>query len=207
MSSEKASIPYRQIRAQYDAKTITVYQAYSSSIAIPAVEFQKLDASPNFSASRMTWIKPSWSWMMYRSGYSYKDDRQAHILAIKLTHEGFLELLRRATLTTEVQSEQTGKKVQRKERGESVKSVRVQWDPERTHNLGRLEYRSIQIGIAGEVTKKEWIDKWIVEIEDVTERARALKKALDEKSDLTKDELLDLGLIPEEREFEVPEEI
>lgn len=65
-SSElKPSIPYRQIRALYDDETITVYQAYCSSIALAAVEHQKLNASPDFKLGRMTWIKPSWCWMMF----------------------------------------------------------------------------------------------------------------------------------------------
>jgi hypothetical protein len=57
-------IPYRQIRALYDEENITVYQAYSAEIAVPAVEQQKLNASPQFKLGRMTWIKPSWAWMM-----------------------------------------------------------------------------------------------------------------------------------------------
>lgn len=56
--------PYRQIRALYDDETITVYQAYSAAIAIPAVRDQSLCASPEFKLGRMTWIKPSWCWMM-----------------------------------------------------------------------------------------------------------------------------------------------
>ena len=52
------SVPYRQIRAFYDDKTITVYQAYSAAIAVPAVSDQKLCASPDFKLGRMTWIKP-----------------------------------------------------------------------------------------------------------------------------------------------------
>lgn len=59
-----SSIPYRQIRAIYDDKTITVYQAYSASIAVAAVREQHLNASPDFLLGRMTWIKPSWCWMM-----------------------------------------------------------------------------------------------------------------------------------------------
>jgi hypothetical protein len=63
-TSESPNVPYRQIRALFDDKTITVYQAYSASIAIPAVRDQRLDASPDFLLGRMTWIKPSWCWMM-----------------------------------------------------------------------------------------------------------------------------------------------
>lgn len=62
--STTVTTPYRQIRALYTPTTITVYQAYSSAIAIPAVTHQKLSASPDFTFSRMTWIKPSWCWMM-----------------------------------------------------------------------------------------------------------------------------------------------
>jgi len=63
--TQPSETPYRQIRALYDEDTITVYQAYSEEIAIPAVKEQRLSASPKFSGARMTWIKPSWCWMMY----------------------------------------------------------------------------------------------------------------------------------------------
>lgn len=63
MSSDPPT-PYRQIRALYTPTTITVYQAYSPAIAIAAVAQQKLSAAPEFTLSRMTWIKPSWCWMM-----------------------------------------------------------------------------------------------------------------------------------------------
>jgi hypothetical protein len=55
----------REIRANYDAATIVVYQAYAPAIALPAVEAQRF-VSP-FSMNRMTWIKPSILWMMERS--------------------------------------------------------------------------------------------------------------------------------------------
>ena len=58
------SVPPRQIRAVFDSETITVYQAYPTAIASPAVKEQKLNASPEFKLGRMTWIKPSWCWMM-----------------------------------------------------------------------------------------------------------------------------------------------
>ena len=45
--------------------------------------------SPPFKMSRMTWIKPSFLWMMYRAGWGYKDAGQRRILAIDITREGF----------------------------------------------------------------------------------------------------------------------
>ena len=40
----------------------------------------------------MTWIKPSFLWMMYRSGWGTKTD-QERILAIDITREGFNTIL------------------------------------------------------------------------------------------------------------------
>ena len=200
-ASDRLPTPYRQIRASYDEDTITVYQAYSSTIAIPAVKQQKLNASPDFRLSRMTWVKPSWSWMMYRSGYSYKDARQAHILAIKMKHEHFKHLLSLAVLTHSMST--VTPTLELKEKNANVK---VQWDPERTPALGMLPYRSIQIGIPAAVTE-QWVEKWIVGIEDVTERAKALKATLDENSDLTIGELIERRLIPEERVYELSEDL
>ena len=219
-----AETPYRQIRALYDDETITVYQAYNSAIASAAVAAQKLHASPKFRPTRMTWIKPSWAWMLYRAGYSYKDPGQERILALKMRHADFVGLLEKAVLTTEhaaagspagpsgesrgdeLDSEATGKKGRKRHRGPENKSpdVKVQWDPERTVRLGRLEYRSIQIGIPAAVSP-EWTEKWIVSIEDVTEKARGLKRVLDERSDVTNAELVEMGLVPVERPFDVSE--
>ena len=188
-----SQIPYRQIRAHYDDETITVYQAYSDTIGKAAVTAQKLNASPEFKLGRMTWIKPSWCWMMYRCGYSYKDDRQTCVLAIKMKHEGFLNILENAKLSHGDNKNKDAKVV-------------VQWDPERSPDMAKLSYRSIQIGIPSQMTKT-WIDEWIVGIEDVTERARKLKAELDENQDITVEKLSGKGLLPEEKPYEVPEHI
>jgi len=194
MASTK--LPYRQIRAVYDDKTITVYQAYSDSIGKAAVKHQKLNASPDFKLTRMTWIKPSWTWMMYRCGYGYKDARQTCVLAIKVSHEGFIKLLENARLSTHDQND-----------GKKDGKVVVQWDPERSWRNGKLEdVRSIQIGIGPKLTE-QWIEEWIVSIEDVTEQARALKKELDENTKTTEAELKAKGLLADEKPFEVPNHV
>jgi hypothetical protein len=192
-ASEIPAVPYRQIRASFDEHTITVYQAYSASIAKAAVSSQKLHASPDFSFTRMTWIKPSWCWMMYRSGYSTKDSRQSHILALKMTHENFRNLLSHAAVThgTGLTDE------------EKAKPVRVQWDPERGPGLEVLPYRSIQIGI-GQSLGKQWVEGWIESIEDVTEKALLLKEEA-AKGQVGKDwgRLVEI----DERVYEVPGDI
>lgn len=184
-----------QIRALYDSTSITVYQAYSSAIATPAVTEQRLNASPAFKMTRMTWIKPSWCWMMYRSGYSLKQAAQERILAIQMTHEGFLTLLSQACLTSQVV-----------ETGGDSKKVRVQWDPERSARLDKLGFRSIQIGIPGDICER-WIEEWIVGIQDVTEKARKMKETLDAETGVSDEELIRRGLMPEERLYELPAEI
>nr|BFE97783.1 hypothetical protein GCM10020185_83190 [Pseudomonas brassicacearum subsp. brassicacearum] len=79
----------QQIRAVYDDKTIRVYQAYSDAIADSALT-RGTFVSPPFKMERMTWIKPSFLWMMYRAGWGFKDEGQKkRILAIDITREGF----------------------------------------------------------------------------------------------------------------------
>ncbi|KAI1191344.1 ATP-dependent RNA helicase DHX8 [Nemania serpens] len=205
----KANFKYHQIRARYDEETITVYQAYNSEIASAAVREQKLHASPQFRLTRMTWIKPSWCWMMYRAGYSYKDKNQERILALKMKHEHFITLLRNATLTTEPSKENApGTSAASSDKGIREKSsvVKVQWDPERTPRLDKLGYRSIQIGIPSSLAES-WAKEWIVGVEDVTEKARAMERELRENQGVTDDELVRKGLLPLEREFLVPADI
>jgi hypothetical protein len=76
----------RLIRAAYIADTVTVYQAYASAIADAAVRAGTF--VPPFSRDRMTWIKPSFGWMMHRSGWAAKPG-QERVLAIEIARTGF----------------------------------------------------------------------------------------------------------------------
>ncbi|KAK4226734.1 hypothetical protein QBC38DRAFT_479824 [Podospora fimiseda] len=196
MSSTKASTPQRQIRAFHDSETITVYQAYSVPIATAAVTAQSLSASPLFRTTRMTWIKPSWAWMLYRAGYSYKDPGQARILALKMKHADFIYLLEQGVLSSHKATNQKDAEARKKN-----EEVRIQWDPERNVRLDKLDYRSIQIGIPGALSER-WAKEMIVEIEDVTERAKELKRVLDERPDVMDEELSEMGLVPEEKLYQ-----
>lgn len=196
----KASRPSqnREIRAVFDDDTITVYQAYNYDIAAAAVRDQRLDASALFKPSRMTWIKPSWNWMMYRSGYSYKDSNQSNILALKVKRDFFESML----LNSVDHADSSSKR--------GREQVRVQWDPERNVRIGVLSsdysIRSIQIGIPADV-KDKWVNNGITEIRNVTEMAQRLRKVLDDQADVTDAELKDLGLIPDEKVYPVSEEL
>ncbi|KAL9597751.1 MAG: hypothetical protein Q9219_004945 [cf. Caloplaca sp. 3 TL-2023] len=116
-----------------------------------------------------------------------------------MTHENFRNLLLLASVMG------YGKVMTSEEK---LKHVRVQWDPERSVSSKTLPYRSIQIGITGEVRRK-WVENWIAEIEDVTEMARNLKRVIDmgKIEDVGTVELVGRGNIPEERVYEIDEEI
>ena len=111
----------------------------------------------------MTWIKPSFLWMMYRAGYGHKDDGQRRILAIDITHEGFRWALEHSSGSHipdgMSQEDWTALK--------AAKPVRIQWDPERDIHHNPLKHRSIQIGLTREAVQK-YVSDWIVSIEDIT---------------------------------------
>ncbi|MDE5885021.1 MAG: DUF4291 domain-containing protein [Oscillospiraceae bacterium] len=179
---------YQQIRAVYDASTIQVYQAYSAEIAEEAVRLGTF--GQRFKLTRMTWIKPSFLWMMYRSGWGLKEN-QEHILAIQIKRSAFDDMLQRAVLSS--YHENQGISYQEWQEKIRNSEIRVQWDPERDIYGNALNYRSIQIGIRGESVKK-YVNDWIVEIEDITDYVTDLRNKKDQKIDIT-------GLLPEEKVY------
>src|SRR5271157_3733689 len=86
-----------EIRADFDRETIAIYQAYSPAIADPALTAQRFVAP--FSFHRMTWIKPSFLWMMHRSNWGQKSG-QERILAVRITRAGWEKALSLAVLTS-----------------------------------------------------------------------------------------------------------
>ena len=76
----------KEIRAFYTEDTVRVYQAYNKVIANEAVKNGTFGS--NFKLDRMTWIKSSFLWMMYRCGWGTKEN-QEYILAIDLKREAF----------------------------------------------------------------------------------------------------------------------
>ena len=164
----------RQIRAVFDNETITVYQAYTAAIAIPAVENQKF--VPPFKMDRMTWIKPSFLWMMYRCGWGQKEG-QEHILAIKIKREGFQWALDNSCLShfdpdIHKSHDEWKEKLQKS-------PVRIQWDPERDIHLEKLDYRSIQIGLSG-IAVEKYLNEWIVSITDITPLCKKIHSLVSE---------------------------
>lgn len=143
---------------EYDETGVYVYQAYSNEIADYSIENQKL-GGPTFNKERMTWIKPSFAWVLYRSGYATKHN-QERILKIKIPHKSLADLLSNCVCKDHT----------------SGTLGRVQWDPARDlftadGNEPRklLNKRAIQIGLK-EILSENYVNS-IISIEDVTKLA------------------------------------
>lgn len=158
---EALETPQQQIRAVFDDTTIRVYQAYPDAIADAALAKGRF-VSPPFKMERMTWIKPSFLWMMYRAGWGFKDAGQRRILAIDISREGFAWALEHGCL-----SHADGNPVAPAGVNKDRFPVRIQWDPERDLYLNKLPYRSIQIGLSKEAVHL-YVTQWIRGITDVT---------------------------------------
>jgi Domain of unknown function (DUF4291) len=180
----------KQILAAYDEEGVFVYQAFKPSIVEAALRNGTF--ADGFNMERMTWIKPSFGWMLHRSEYATAF-RQECVLKIKVRHEGFLTLLRRGVPTTYDRATFASSEEWR--RALDRTGVRFQWDPDRALRRVKLERRAIQVGMSGG-TVRQYVQEWIVGLEDVTVLAHAIKAAIDKREP-------ELPAVPEERVYEV----
>ncbi|MEV0451299.1 DUF4291 domain-containing protein [Streptomyces sp. NPDC050600] len=182
--------PKHQIRALHTATTVTVYQAYSPSLGLPAARDGRFPDA--WKRTRMTWIKPSFLWMMYRCGWGLKESQET-VLAVEITREGFEWALRHACLSHYERAFHPDHDTWRRELKSSP--ARVQWDPERDLRLAPLPYRSLQLGLTGEASRR-YADEWTVGIRDVTPLAHEIHALVREGH------LEEAGrLLPEERAY------
>ena len=184
----------RQILAAYDSEGIFVYQAFKPSI----VEFalRKGTFGKGFNLDRMTWIKPSFGWILYRSGYGSKH-RQESIVKVKLSHEGFQEILKQAVPTSFDRDIYDSVREWKTSLDGSL--VRYQWDPDRDLSLRRLENRALQLGIRGRVVVS-YVNTWVLQIEEVTKLAHDIRDAIKNQSQ-------EIPEVPQEKVYPVSQEI
>ncbi|MDC2955592.1 DUF4291 domain-containing protein [Streptomyces gilvifuscus] len=182
--------PQREIRATYGAATVTVFQAYSPELGLPAARQGRFPAA--WKRDRMTWIKPSFLWMMYRCGWATKPGQET-VLAVEITRDGFEWALRNACLSSYVRGLHPDLSSWQRELKRSP--ARVQWDPERDLRSQPLPYRSLQLGLSGEAVQR-YADEWLVSISDVTPLAREIH-ALVTSGDLDAAS----GLLPKETPY------
>ena len=187
------SAAQHEIRAVYSETTIRVYSNKIADSALARGTF----VSPPFKMERMTWIKPSFLWMMYRAGWGFQDEGQRRILAIDISREGFEWALSHGC-PSHPDPSTTQEEWQRLK---ASSPVRIQWDPERNLHLGPLAYRSIQIGLGGEAVRL-YVSRWIQKIMDVTQLAHSIHKLVAAgKCEEAR------ALLPDERIYPVAKEI
>ena len=155
----------KEVFAHYDRQCIRVYQAYNPEIAKEAAALQTF--GEHFNRNRMTWIKPSFLWMLYRSGWGTKKNQEC-ILALDIYQSTFEKLLELAVLTSPDSDGCTGAQW---ERAFHETTVYCQWDPDRTINGTPMNRAAIQIGLKGS-TLSDVLESGICRIEDLTPLVR-----------------------------------
>ncbi|WP_406169389.1 DUF4291 domain-containing protein [Streptomyces canus] len=188
--------PQHRIRAVYSESTITVYQAYAPEIGLPAVQEGRFPAA--WKRDRMTWIKPSFLWMMYRCGWGAKEGQET-VLAVEISRDGFEWALTNACLSNYARGTHPDRATWQRQLKRAP--ARVQWDPERDLQLQSRPYRSLQLGLSGEASRR-YADEWTIAIRDVTPLAHEIRA-------MVKGGELDSAtrLLPEERPYPVGDEL
>lgn len=185
--------PTHEIRALHTDTTVTVYQAYAPSLGLPAARDGRFP--PAWKRDRMTWIKPSFLWMMYRCGWATKEGQET-VLAVEITREGFDWALAHAELSHYQRDVHPDRATWQRDLRRAP--ARVQWDPERDLRLNRLPHRSLQLGLSGEAARR-YADEWTVAIRDVTPLARRIRELL-----RTDDQAAATRLLPQEPPYPTP---
>ncbi len=175
--SQKSELPKtgNHILALYDDESIVVYQAYNVDIGLFASENKYFERG--FSFTRMSWIKTSFLWMMYRSGWAWKEGQEI-ILAVRIKRDAFDEILSLAVHSSF--NENVYNTRENWKDALSKSNVRLQWDPDRHPSGAPLERRAIQLGIRGD-TLRRYSKEWILDIENITDFVKAQYEFLKNK--------------------------
>jgi Domain of unknown function (DUF4291) len=142
---------------------VVVYQAYRPEIGHFAARHGYFGGS--FSLGRMSWIKPNFLWMMYRSGWGTKEGQEV-TLAVRLRRHAFDEILSLAVHSSFV-PEVYGSHDEWN-RAVAGSDVRLQWDPDHGPAGNPLERRAIQLGLRGDVLAR-YAREWLIEVEDISD--------------------------------------
>lgn len=156
----------RHILAQFDAESVIVYQAYNPAIGHFAARHGEF--GDGFSLNRMSWIKPNFLWMMYRSGWGTKENQDV-TLAVRLRRDAFDEILRQAVHSSFAPEVHGSEDAWR--RAVAGSDVRLQWDPDHDPSGKPVDRRAIQLGLRGKVLSRYTKD-WLLEIQDISNFVR-----------------------------------
>ena len=150
------------ILAHYDADSIVVYQAYRPSIGEYAIRHRAF--GDGFSYARVSWIKPNFLWMMYRSGWGTKEGQET-TLGLRLRRPFFDSILAQAVASSLNQSDQASQEEWKAALASS--NVRLQWDPDHHPRGNALARRAIQLGLRGPVLE-DFGKRELLEVIDMT---------------------------------------
>ncbi len=170
---------------------ILVYQAYNNEIADFAIKNQRLGGNA-FKYSRMSWIKPNFLWMMYRSGWAGKPN-QERVLGIWLKKTDFNKILSEAVYSSfqeKIYITHDNWKAQL-----AQKEVRLQWDPDHDVFGNKQLRKAIQLGLKGKILH-DFGNNMITKIIDMTEIAQAQKVKIKAKE-------ISKVIVPKEWQYEV----
>lgn len=153
----------QHILAQFDTETIIVYQAYRPEIGRFAVENGYFGGE--FKYSRMSWIKPNFLWMMYRSQWGQSEGQEV-VLALRIKRKFFNSLLTLAVPSSFCSQNFASRDEWMAEVEKS--DVRLQWDPDHMPNGEKCERRAIQLGLRG-ATLEAYGKRELVEVIDMSD--------------------------------------
>lgn len=136
----------KHILAHYDAETIVVYQAYSPAIGKFAARRGYFGG--DFKYSRMSWIKPNFLWMMYRSAWGTSQGQEV-VLGIRLRKSFFDALLDEAVASSFPRGDRRFKDQTEWQQAVQQSDVRIQWDPDHDPIGNKCERRAVQLGLRG----------------------------------------------------------
>jgi hypothetical protein len=165
----------RHILAHTDGSSVIVYQAYRPGIAEYALR-HGMFGGPEFSFSRMSWIKPNFLWMMYRSSWGTSPGQEV-VLGLRISRAFFERILVEAVASSYSRDSSTTREQWQDKLTSS--EVRLQWDPDHDPSGGNLERRAIQLGLRGKTLRslataelQEVIDMTPLVVEQRPHRAR-----------------------------------
>ncbi|MEZ6036452.1 MAG: DUF4291 domain-containing protein [Planctomycetota bacterium] len=168
----------RVVLAQADATSVIVYQAYRPAVGHFAAQHGWFGGE--FSLNRMTWIKPNFLWMMYRSSWGTAHNQEV-VLAVRMRREAFDHVL-----ATAVHSQFDAERYDSQEHWQkrvAGSDVRLQWDPDHAPGGAPQARRAVQLGMRGAAARSYSRD-WLLGIEDISpfvaeQRAHVAAGALD----------------------------
>ncbi len=153
----------RHILAHYDETSVIVYQAYRPAIGHFAARNGYFGGE--FSLSRMSWFKPNFLWMMYRSGWGTKEGQEV-TLAVRIKREFFESVLEQAVPSNS--DADLYANIEEWKRAVASSSVRLQWDPDHAPSGASVQRRAIQLGLREQMLQ-EYAREAILEIEDISQ--------------------------------------